>query len=76
MKITVYSKPNCQQCRATERWLNDKGLQFEYLDVTESPAAMASAEATGLRSMPIVVAEGHAPWGGFLPGNLAALLEI
>ena len=76
MKVTVYSKPNCQQCRATERWLQTKNIEYKYIDVTKDEIGMAAAEATGIRAMPIVIADGHAPWGGFLPGKLAALLDI
>lgn len=75
MKVTVYSKPNCQQCRATERWLQAKNVEYEYIDVTKDEMGMAAAEATGIRSAPIVVAEGHEPWGGFMPDRLMALIE-
>ena len=75
MKVTVYSKPNCQQCRATERWLQAKNVEYGYIDVTKEEIGMAAAEGTGIRAMPIVIADGHAPWGGFQPDRLMALIE-
>lgn len=29
-KVTLYSKPSCVQCTATERWLNANGYKDEF----------------------------------------------
>ena len=38
LTITVYTKPNCQPCRATKRWLDNRGVEYSTVDVTTSPA--------------------------------------
>lgn len=70
MSITVYSKPACVQCTAVKTWLRARGIPFVERNVTQDEAAMAEAVATGLRQMPIVVADGCAPFGGFDTGLL------
>lgn len=71
MTITVYSKPACVQCTAVKTWLRAREIQFIERDVMQDEAAMAEAVATGLRQMPIVVADGCAPFGGYVPHLLA-----
>lgn len=65
MTITVYTRPACVQCVATKTWLRARGIQFIEIDVTQDEEAFARAAATGIRKMPIVVADGCEPFGGF-----------
>ncbi len=39
MSITVYTKPNCDQCDATKRRLDKHGLQYRIVDITEDDTA-------------------------------------
>lgn len=71
MTITVFTKPACVQCRAVKAWLDARGLAYTLRDVANDPAAMADAEATGVRRMPIVVASGMEAFGVFIPELLA-----
>lgn len=71
MTITVYTKPACVQCTAVKTWLRAREIPFVERDVMQDEAAMAEAVATGLRQMPIVVADGCAPFGGFDADRLA-----
>lgn len=66
--IRVYTKPNCQQCNATIRWLNNNNVKFETEPITEN--VREAAIALGITSAPIV-AVGEVQWGGFDPGKLA-----
>lgn len=74
--ITVYSKPNCQQCTATYRKLKALGLPFNSFDVTEDAAAAAFVRALGYSQAPVVVVrEGEDQhlkehWSGFRPDLL------
>lgn len=75
MKITVYTKPNCQPCRATKRWLDNRGVEYRAVDVTESPADLAAIKALGYKGVPVVIVSNGDPetdlhWHGFDPGNL------
>ena len=74
--ITVYSKPGCQPCKATKRWLDKRGIAYSEVDVTTSPADLESVKALGYEGVPVVIvsngdAETDLHWGGFHPDNLA-----
>ncbi|WIE70352.1 glutaredoxin-like protein NrdH [Curtobacterium sp. MCLR17_054] len=68
--ITVYSKPDCMQCRMTYRALDSKEMHYEVIDVTESDAALAYVKELGYLTAPVVVVSEHDHWGGFRPDNI------
>lgn len=66
--ITVWTKPDCQQCRMVKRRLTELDVPFEERDLT-APAAVKDLEyfrALGFRSAPITEYEGLAV-PGFVP---------
>jgi glutaredoxin-like protein NrdH len=71
--IRVYSKPRCQQCTATKRWLTEHGIPFVVEDIRE-PGNLAAAQALGHTSAPVVVV-GDESWSGFRPDKLGELVE-
>jgi glutaredoxin-like protein NrdH len=73
--ITVYTKPNCQPCRATKRWLDKRGVDYSTVDVTTSPADLEAIKALGYEGVPVVIVSNGDPetelhWHGFHPDNL------
>jgi glutaredoxin len=71
-KVTLYSKPSCVQCTATERWLNSNGYKDEFtyasaldvidelktvLNVAQAPVIKVVDESTG----ETIVWTGHNP---------------
>lgn len=75
MTITVYTKPNCQPCRATKRWLDNRDIDYQSVDVTTSQADLEAIKALGYEGVPVVIVSGRTPetdlhWHGFHPGNL------
>jgi len=38
-QITVYTKPACVACKATFRALNNAGIAYQEIDITEDAAA-------------------------------------
>lgn len=72
MSITVYSKPACVQCVATYRALDQRGLSYEVIDLSEDDDAMEKVTALGYRQVPVVVA-GDQHWAGFRPDMIGAL---
>lgn len=70
--VTVYTKPACVQCNATERALTKAGIAFNKVDVTEDPAARDYVLALGYLQAPVVVA-GESHWSGFRPDRISAL---
>jgi len=76
MTITVYTKPGCQPCKATKRWLDKRDLEYSTVDVTTSPADLEAIKALGYEGVPVVIVAGRTPeldlhWHGFHPDNLA-----
>ena len=72
MSVTVYSKPACVQCTATYRALDQKGIGYTVIDLSEDAAAMERVSALGYRQVPVVVA-GSDHWAGFRPDRIASL---
>lgn len=62
--VTVYSMPSCVQCTATYRALDNRGVDYDVVDVTADDEAYAKVKALGYQSAPVVVA-GDQHWSGF-----------
>lgn len=73
MSITVFSKPDCVQCKATYRALDKYGLSYEVIDVSVDEDALATVTALGYRQAPVVIANGD-HWAGFRPDKIKALV--
>ena len=73
-EITVYSKPNCVRCEMAKRYLNDKGVPFEEVDVFENAEALQMLRDEGRSEMPVVDINGERH-SGFRPEKLAKVVE-
>lgn len=68
MTLKVYSKPgNCVQCTQTIRLLESEGIPYEVHSILDH---MDLSKETGITSMPLVVPDEGAPWGGFIPARI------
>lgn len=66
MSITVYTKPECNNCNQTKRRLNKHGIEYTTVDVTEDAAAREFVtDGLGYRQMPVVVVDENTHWSGF-----------
>ncbi|MDV6305384.1 glutaredoxin family protein [Rhodococcus cerastii] len=66
MSITVYTKPECNNCDQTKRRLNKHGIEYTTVDVTEDAAAREFVtNGLGYRQMPVVVVDENTHWSGF-----------
>lgn len=79
MKVTVYTKDRCQPCRATMRYLDERGIEFEEKH-TSDPVNLAEAKALGYLGAPVVVfvpapGESVSHWYGFRLDMLAVVAE-
>ena len=72
--VTVLSKPDCQQCRATARKLDSLGIEYEYIDMTQDESALLRAKELGYLAAPVVIA-GDRHWSGFQPDALSQLAQ-
>ena len=39
-EVVVYGKPNCPNCVTVKNILNTRGIEFDYIDVTEDQDAL------------------------------------
>jgi len=72
MSITVYSKPACMQCKATEKALAKAGLEFTTVDISMDDEARDYVMALGYVQAPVVEANGE-HWSGFRPDRIKGL---
>ena len=73
--ITVYTQPGCQPCRAVKRWLDKRGIEYRWVDVTESPDDADALKALGYTGTPVTFVSTGDPetdlhWHGFNPDHL------
>lgn len=78
--VKVYTTANCQSCRATKRWLDQRRIPYEAIDVTESPSLADEIRAVSVRTgqpahMPFVevhdeLEDEPVQWFGFQPAML------
>lgn len=68
--ITIFSKPNCVRCEMAKRYLDDKGVPFEEIDVLQDAEALAMLRDAGYSEMPVVDVNGEFHTG-FRPELLA-----
>lgn len=79
MAITVYSSPNCSQCRITKHILERDGITYTPVDLsTDLDAHRFVTRELGYKQAPIVYVQypdGHTEhWAGLRPDRLGAYI--
>ncbi len=73
-EVTVYSTPNCMQCRMTYRALDQAGITYTVVDLTQNDAAREwITDDLGYSQAPIVVVTDDDHWSGFRPDQIARI---
>ncbi len=72
-KITVFSKSVCSQCDSTKALLDQLELEYDVINIEETPGALDQLKAAGFRSAPVVVTPNGA-WGGHNEDKIRALV--
>ena len=72
--VTVYTLPSCVQCESTKKYLTNKDVQFEVVDLSQDESAMNLVKSLGYQAAPVVIA-GEDHWSGFRPDKLSSLGE-
>ena len=72
MAVTVYSKPSCVQCTATYRALDNKGVLYNVVDVTEDEKAYELITSLGYKQAPVIITDDD-HWSGFNPIKIGAI---
>ena len=74
MSVTVYGKPGCRPCKSTVAKLEEFEIDFEYVDISQTPEAYETLKSLGHMQAPVVVTDmGH--WSGYNPDRIQALVE-
>lgn len=53
LEIVVYTQPHCASCKEVERFLEQRGVTFTVLDVSEDPQALEEIASRGYMSTPV-----------------------
>lgn len=55
-KIKIYSTPGCNPCAQAKKFLSEKGIDFDWIDVTRDAGALQEMRklSKGARSAPII----------------------
>lgn len=72
MDITVYTTPQCPQCRVTKQALDKKGIAYTLVDLSTDDKARDYVQSLGYVAAPVVVADNE-HWSGFRYDRIAAL---
>jgi glutaredoxin 3 len=74
-QIRLYIKPYCGWCHKAMRWLNDRGVSYDTIDVTADESAMAEmVRLSGSEMSPVIEVDGQV-LGDFGPDQLAEFWE-
>jgi len=58
--IKVYSTPACPYCVTLKRFLEERGIEFEYIDVSVNQAALREMiDKSGQMGVPVVNIDGE-----------------
>lgn len=76
--ITVYSKPNCQQCNATQRSLTRSDVPYVLSPIDDDALALVERMGLGMTAPVVVVSRPDTgeiidAWTGYNPGKLRDL---
>jgi glutaredoxin-like protein NrdH len=77
MKVTLYSKPDCQPCKATKRSLKKFNIEFTEESITDENRDLL--RSLGHQQAPVITVENSdseliASWSGYQPDLIECLL--
>ena len=74
--IKVYSTPSCAYCVTLKKFLTEKGIEFEAIDVSENEAELQQMiDKSGQMGVPVVEIDGQIVVG-FNKSKILELLNI
>lgn len=72
--IKVYSKTVCPQCRMVKKFLDDKGVPYEELNIEQNESAKEYLQSLNLTTVPVTVAPNGEIILGFAVDDLRKLV--
>ena len=68
--VTIYSKPDCMQCKFTKNWLEKHEIEYLELDCTKDTNYIDEVREMGFQTLPVIVIDRHEAFYGFNPDKL------
>lgn len=64
-EVTIYTKPGCPYCAAAKKYYSEQGIEFEEINVMESPNTQQKVIklAGGSKIVPVIVDHGEVRLG-------------
>ena len=75
MPIVIYTTPNCPQCMMTARTMDQHGIIYDKVDLTQHPDLLDKFKEMGHMSAPIVVTDKKI-WSGFRLEKIKSLAQF
>ena len=75
MTVTVYTLPNCVQCNTTKRLMDQLGIEYTTVDLTEHPELVKLFQEKNLTAAPIVAFKDQL-WSGFKYDKIKAITRV
>ena len=75
MTVTVYTLPNCVQCDTTKRVMDQMGIKYETVDLSQDVEAATMVVGLGYKQAPVVITS-KKHWSGFKLDNISELKYI
>ncbi|MGT2771793.1 glutaredoxin-like protein NrdH [Streptococcus marimammalium] len=72
-KITIFSKNNCIQCKMTKKFLTEKQVEFEEINLDENPDKISYVKNLGFTAAPVIEV-GDIVFSGFQPNRLKEII--
>lgn len=73
--VKVYTQNGCVPCKKTKDKMNELGIEFEELNVTENTDALKEVVRLGYKATPVVVVDEDTHWHGYNPKRIELLVE-
>lgn len=53
--LKLYGTASCPQCQGAKKYLEQKQVPFEYIDVLENPEGMKELKKRGFTTLPVIM---------------------
>lgn len=79
--IVLHTTPACQQCTATKRFLDNRDVRYDVIDVSQDTDALTFIKGLGYTQAPVVVIfneddEVVQEFSGFRPDLISAMFPL
>lgn len=68
--LTIYTQPNCQQCRMTKMYADKMGVPYVERALADCQDILDKAIKAGYTCAPVVVDDHGNIWGGYNPSKI------